>query len=598
MKEYTKFGILKYFLKGSILAFAMSIIANAFVTLFSTIFPQIFSFTVDCVLGSEPVPELFKGFVALIGGIEVLRRNLWIPALLIVGIAVMSALFNYGVIMLTNLANQIFMRRIQDRMFAHVQRLPLSWHSQNSTGDIIQRCTSDSSTILNFVSGQLIQAFRIIITMVLSVVFMFSMNVKLAAVASAFIPVIGVFSFRFNRYAHKYFKECDEQEGVLSAYAQENLTGVRVVRAFGRENAERNRFERQNTYYTNLWVKIEKSLSLFWASSDFLVGFQLLCIVVLGTVFCVDGEMTEGQLIAFISYNALLVNPMKMLGRIISNMSKVSVSLMRIAEVMNAREEVYGEYEGKISGEIEFKDVGFSYDEGKPVLKNINLHVPSGGSLGIVGSTGCGKSTLVNLIAGLYYPTEGEVFVGGRNILDIPPATLRKNVGIVLQEGYLYSRTVGENIALVADNATEEDIINAAKAACVHENIEGFANGYDTEVGEKGVTLSGGQKQRVSIARTLLREVPILIFDDSLSAVDGVTDAKIRQNLYENFGKVTVIIVAHRITTVMNCDNIIVMDDGKITECGTHEELLVKDGTYKKIFDVQFNDTEAADENG
>ena len=585
-KKLSGAGALRYLLKGSIWAFALCIFAGVCNTFLHMLVPEVISFTIDSVIGDDEIPATYAGIISVFGGIENLKNNMWILALIIGVLALFSAAFIYCRQYFNSLANQIFMRRTRDKLFSHLQRLPLSWHSAHRTGDIIQRCTSDADTISNFVSGQLITLIRIIILIAFSLVFMFLKNTVLAIVAASFIPLLVGYSLFFYSHARKSFKKCDEEEGVLSALAQENFTGVRVVRAFGREKYERDKFEKQNVYYTGLWVKIEKYLALFWSSNDFLVLVQGLLIVVLGTVFCVKGQMSEGDLIAFISYNTLLMGPVKQLGRIISNMSKAGVSLGRIAEILNAEEEDYGKTE-KLSGNIVFNNVSFAYEEGKPVLSGVSFTVPEGGVLGIIGGTGSGKSTLTYLLDGLYSATGGEITIGGVNINDISPATLRNNIGLMLQEGYVYSRTVGDNIALAVNGASQEDIVGAAQSACVDENIDGFAKGYDTVVGERGVTLSGGQKQRVAIARTLLRETPYLVFDDSLSAVDGDTDARIRANIEERFGKATIIIISHRISTIMHADNIIVLDGGKVVESGTNAQLIEKGGLYKKIYDIQ-----------
>ncbi len=595
--KLSKAGTLLYLLKGSTWVFVLSIIASALVTVVSLIVPEIINLAVDSVLGNEPVSSSYKGIVSAIGGVEYLKENLWVIALMLIVCALLTALFTYARSYFNTLANQIFMRRTRDKLFSHLQRVPLGWHIQHRTGDIIQRCTSDADTISNFVSGQLLNLFRIVLLMVFSLVFMFLKNVKLAAIASAFIPVVIGYSFIFHTCVKKRFKKCDEEEGVLSTIAQENFTGVRVVRAFGREKYERDRFEKQNTYYTGLWTKTLRILATFWASSDCVAALQGLSIVVAGTVFCVQGSLTTGELIAFVFYNTLLIWPVRQLGRIISNMSKAGVSLGRIGEILNAGEEVYGERE-PLSGDIEFKNVSFEYEEGKPVLKDISFKIPEGSIVGILGGTGSGKSTLTYLLDGLYAPTNGEIFIGGKSVSDISPATLRSNIGLMLQEGYIYSGTIRENISLAVDDATDEDIKDVARAACVDSNIEGFANGYDTVVGERGVTLSGGQKQRVGIARTLLRNTPYIIFDDSLSAVDSETDAAIRKNLNEKFKGATVIIISHRINTVMHADNIIVLDGGKVAESGTNAELLKKDGIYRKIYDLQFQIPEELKEGG
>lgn len=587
LPRYTKAGLLGYFLKGSVLLFVSVVVFSFLVTLTNVIVPKIIGFTIDCVLRDLPVPEKYKGLVALAGGIEYLKANIWVIAVIITAIAALTLVFHYCRMYFNTWANQSLMQRMRNGLFTHIQRLPLEWHNSHNTGDIIQRCTSDADTISNFVSNQILSLFRIVLLLVISVTFMFITDARLAAVALAFVPLLTGYSLFFYFKAGKRFKKCDEEEGVLSTLAQENLTGVRVVRAFGRERYERDKFEKQNTYYTGLWVRLEKFMALYWASSDLIAALQLMLIVVLGSVFCVRGHLTLGSLVEFIAYNTMMIGPVRQLGRIISNLSKAGVALGRIGEIMNAEEEDYGADEGGLSGAIAFENVSFGYEAGKPVLKNISFTVPQGTTLGIIGGTGSGKSTIARLLDRLYEADSGEIYIGERRLRDIPRATLRKYIGLVLQEGYVYSRTVGENIAIACDSAAIADIKNAAAAACVDGNIEGFASGYDTVVGERGVTLSGGQKQRVCIARTLMRKTPYIILDDSLSAVDSDTDAAIRASLAKSFKDCTAIIISHRITTVMHADNIIVMDGGRIAESGTHAQLLRKNGIYKRICDLQ-----------
>ena len=582
-------GLISYFLKGCIALYVLSVICSLLVTLLNALIPQVIGVAIDSVIGGEPANGVFGLIVGALGGGEFLRGNIWIAAVAVLALAVGMAVFRFLHDYLSVCANEKLMQRMRDGLFYRIQRLPLSWHTEHRTGDIIQRCTSDTQTVLNFISNQMMHLIRIVTLIVLSLVFMFIMNWQLALIAAAFVPLVVGYSLIFYAKAAKKFRECDEQEGVLSTIAQENLTGARVVRAFGKEKYERDKFNNQNVYYTGLWVKLERFLALFWTSSEFLTALQLLCIIAVGTTFCIQGNLTEGQFVAFVSYNAMLIGPVRQLGRIISNMSKAKVSLERIGEIMNGVPEEYGSDGGELSGDIVFENVGFCYEEGKPVLKNINLTVPKGSTLGIIGGTGSGKSTLTYLLDGLYSPDEGEIYIGGKNIKDISLKTLRNNIGLVLQEGYLYSKTVGENIAIAAKDKEPAAIRHAAQVACVDENIQGFDKGYDTIVGERGVTLSGGQKQRVSIARTLLRGTPVLIFDDSLSAVDSDTDAAIRQNLSKEWEGATVIIISHRVTTVMHADNIIVMENGEIAESGKNFELLARGGIYKKIYDMQMS---------
>ena len=587
-KKQSSSGLLAYFLKGSIALYLISVLASLLVTLFTVLIPQVIGLAID-IIRNKPVDTSFAFLVNAVGGAEHIRQNIWIAAVAILILALGMAVFRYIHDYTSVCANEKLMQSMRDKLFFRIQRLPLSWHTVHRTGDIIQRCTSDTQTILNFISNQMMQLIRIVALIVLSLVFMFIMNWRLALIAAVFVPLVIGYSLIFYSKAAKKFRECDEQEGVLSTIAQENLTGARVVRGFGREKYERDKFTGQNVYYTGLWVRLERFLAMFWTSSEFLTALQLLCIIAAGTVFCINGNLTEGEFVAFVSYNTMLIGPVRQLGRIISNMSKAGVSLQRIGEIMNAEPEEYGEDGGGFKGDIVFENVNFSYERGKPVLKNINLTVPEGSTLGIIGGTGSGKSTLTYLLDGLYAPDEGEIYIGGKNIKDISLKTLRTNIGLVLQEGYVYSRTVGENISIATEKSEPAAVRHAAQVACIDGNIQGFEKGYDTVVGERGVTLSGGQKQRVCIARTLMRKTPVLIFDDSLSAVDSDTDAEIRKNLSAEWAGATVIIISHRVTTVMNADNIIVMEDGEIKESGTNGELLAKGGIYKRIYDMQMS---------
>lgn len=584
-KGFTNAGLLGYFLKGSLAIFVLSVAFNIAVTFLTALIPQIISFTVDSVIGDSPAEGVFLRFTELSGGREYLRGHLYIVAAAAAAIALVAAVCRYASAQLNNYAGEKMMQRMRNCLFSRIQRVPLSFYGGHRTGDIIQRCTNDAQTILTFVSGQLVPLVRLVGTIALSLAFMFMMDPVLAAIAAAFLPIVVGYSVFFDRKAGKSFKKCDEEEGVLSAYAQENLTGVRIVRAFGREKYERDKFERQNSYYTGLWVRLERFLALYWNSSAFLTALQLMTIVVAGTVFCVRGTLSAGDFIAFISYNTMLIAPVRGLGRIISNLAKARVSLGRLNAIMSAEEEDYGEIK-PLSGDISLRGVKFGYGE-KYVLDGIDLDIPQGSTLGIIGATGSGKSTLAALLAGLYLPSEGEICVGGKRYGEYSLASLRGHVGLVLQEGYIYSRTVGENIAAASPGADAEDVRRVSRIACLDGSVSGFEKGYDTVVGERGVTLSGGQRQRLCIARALLRNTPVTIFDDSLSAVDSATDADIREALARERGGSTFIFISHRITTVMDADKIIVLDGGKIAESGTHAELLERGGLYSRIYAVQ-----------
>ena len=545
--------ILRYF-KGAKRYFLAAVLASLLTTVFNALTPQIFRFTIDSVLEGNDYPYL--------------AEHLWIMALILVGVALFSGAAMYVSRYHTAKAGENFAKNMRDALFAHVQKLPMKWHDKHQTGDIIQRCTSDVEVIRNFVVTQLLEVFRTVFLVAVSFSIMVSMNVKLSLIVLLFVPLVVAYSGIFYRLIARRFTDADEAEGALSTVVQENATGVRVVRAFGREKFEMERFREKNDIFANLWIRLGTLSGLYWGVGDLITGLQVVTIIVLGAVEAVHGTITVGEFIAFASYNTTLVWPIRGLGRILSDMSKAGVSFERVDYIIRAAEEAYQEEnrEENTTFDIHFSHVNFAYEEGHPVLSNLDFSIPQGSTLGILGGTGSGKSTLVQLLNRLYELQEGqgEITLGGKNIREIPLEWLRNNIGIVLQEPFLYSRTIKENIAASVPDATMEEIRQAAKIACVDDTIMSFPDGYDTLVGERGVTLSGGQRQRVAIARMLLQKAPIMIFDDSLSAVDSQTDAKIRKALSQSCKNATVILISHRITTLMGADQILVLNQGKI----------------------------------
>ena len=582
------------FLRGSRLFFLICMVCAALSALADMISPQIIRVAIDNVIGRGATDQLspaIRSIIDLFGGIGNLRANIWIMAAGILAVAVIKVSTLYGFRVMNTRGSETMVKSMRDRLYNHIERLPFQWHMQNHTGDIIQRCTSDIETTRNFVSEQLTGLIRILVMLVLSLVFMLSMNVSLTLIAMIPVPFVIAYSVFFHHRMRKGFEKCDENEGKLSAIAQENLTGVRVVRAFGRECYERDRFAKQNEYYTSLWVKMGRTMSLFWSTSDILSGIQIILVNVFGVIFCLRGGMTSGEFIAFLSYNGMLIWPIRQLGRMISEMSKAGVSVDRIGYIMDAEEEKDepGATDAPMDGDIRFEHVSFGYEGCPEMLHDIDLTVPAGSTLGILGGTGSGKSTLMYLLDRLYplAPQQGRITVGGKDIREISLHHLRRNIGIVLQEPYLFSRSLRENLGITDPDLSEEDMRSAARTACLDETIEGFTKGYDTFVGERGVTLSGGQKQRAAIARMLTRKTPIMIFDDSLSAVDTETDAKIRAALEKKFGSATIILISHRITTLSKADQVLVLDHGKIAQLGAPGELKDQPGLYQQIYRIQ-----------
>ena len=582
------------FLRGSRVFFLLCMICAALSALADMVTPQIIRVSVDQIIGGASpasLSPLVRSLLEAAGGAASLRARLWVPALFIVAVALVKAVSQYGFRVYNAKGGETLVKTMRDTLYTHIGRLPFQWHMQHHTGDIIQRCTSDIDTTRNFVSEQLTNLIRILILLVMSVIFMLGMNPLLTLIAMAPVPVIILYSIRFHRQIGEGFRQCDENEGKLSAMVQENLTGVRVVRAFGRERYERDRFDSQNEYYTSLWVKMGRIMSRYWSTADILSGLQVMLVVVFGVVFCLRDQMTGGEYIAFLSYNGMLVWPIRMLGRMISEMSKAGVSMERIGQIMDAEEES-DDPEGltpPMDRDIVFDHVSFAYEGAPEMLHDISLTIPAGSTLGILGGTGSGKSTLMYLLDRLYplSPENGTITVGGVDIRSIRLSHLRSAVGIVLQEPFLFSRTLRENLMITSPSLTEEDLADASRTACLEETIASFPKGYETFVGERGVTLSGGQKQRAAIARMLTQKTPIMIFDDSLSAVDTETDAKIRAALERRFGRATVILISHRMTTLSRADQVLVLDHGKVAQLGTPEELRNQPGLFREIDQIQ-----------
>ena len=582
--------VLGTLLRGSGKFFAAGILSGLFITLVEMVAPQIIRVTVDSVIDTKPMdlPAWALRWVESLGGVNYLRSHMWFPAVLLALSGLAAALLRYGAHIFNAKAGETLVKTARDKLFHHIECLPWKWHAENPTGDIIQRCTSDVERIKTFFQEQFVSVFQIVVRIIVALALMTAMNAKLSIVAWVIAPIIVLYSVLFHNKIRARFTECDEDEGVLSTIAQENLTGVRVVRAFGREKFERDRFNAQNEKYTACWIGLCRTLSDFWAVGDFTSCLQILLVVVLGTVSCVNGNLTAGEFVSFSLYNTMLIGPVRRLGRIISEMSKAGVSIDRLGEVFEAEVEhdAPDAAEAPMDKDISFENVSFHYGENGPdVLENVTFTVPAGKSFGILGGTGSGKSSLLLLLCRLYAPTEGKITVGGVDIADMPARYVRENVGVVLQEPFLFSRSVQENIGICG--ASDAEIRAAAVTACVDGDISRFSQGYDTMVGERGVSLSGGQKQRVAIARMLTKKTPVIVFDDSLSAVDTETDEKIRSALDRDLGGATTIIISHRITTLLDCDNVLVLEKGRVSQLGSPRELLAKPGIFRKIYDMQ-----------
>lgn len=582
--------MLSRFLKGSRLTYLGAMGAVLGNVIVAAITPMVIKSTLDNILGDEPITtRLGAWLINGAGGVDRIRANLWIILLVLIGMTLVQGVFQFLRAKLSVLTGENSAKRMRDRIFLHVLRQPFDYHVKSQTGDIIQRCTSDIETVQRFVANQSVEAGSIILQVLVVLIIMLSLDVRYTLTSVFLVPVILIMTIRFFKSMMTIFLETDESEGVLSSTLQENLTGVRVVKAFAAQQFEINKFDDANRTYRDNVMKIIRLMSNFWGATDLLSMLQFFFVVLAGTVWIARGQLTLGTMVAFITYAGMLIWPIRNLGHMVGFMGQAFVSLTRVQEILDSKQEDYdtGLTDLTIKGGIQFEDVQFGYTADKPLLKDLSFEVAPGTTTAILGATGSGKSSLVHLLLRLYDYQSGSIKIDGTELASISRAWIRKNVGIVLQEPFLFSRTIEDNIRIGQPGSVIEDTRVAARIACVDEAIAEFEEGYATMVGERGVTLSGGQRQRVAIARTILRDVPILIFDDSLSAVDTETDAAIRKALRERHLKATTLIISHRITTLAEADQILVLDGGCIVQRGTHRELIEQDGHYKQIWELQ-----------
>ena len=553
--------------------------------------PFVTSFTLDYVIrGVDPhIPAPIFRLVQQLGGREYFMEHLVLCGAAYLLFTVLNGIFTYLRRRSTAFAAEGMAKTLRDALYGHINAVPYDYHKHVSTGDLVQRCTSDVETVRKFLSVQMMDILRTLVMFFTALIILLQIHVPMALISMVTLPFLTGCSFVYFRHVQRYFREADEAEGDLSAMLQENLTGMRIVRAFGQERAEFEKFTRLNATTRDKYVRLNRLLGYYWGFSDAVGYSQIGISLAAGVYFCAKGTMTLGLVTLFATYTGMLTWPVRQLGRILADMGKASISLERLSEIMDAEPE---QEPGKalvtdMTGDICFEHVCFGYDGPDEVLKDISFTVHPGETVAILGSTGSGKSSLVQLLQRLYTCTRGRITIGGVDINDIDHTCLRRNIGIVLQEPFLYSRTIKENIRIVNPEATDEEVEAAARLAAVHDVICGFEKGYDTIVGERGVTLSGGQLQRVAIARTLMQKAPILIFDDSMSAVDTETDAKIRDALYGMKRDGILFIISHRITTLCEADKILVLENGRLTDMGTHEELLGRPGLYRHIAEIQ-----------
>ena len=548
--------------------------------------------SIICLIASTTLWGTFPLVIkAALDSITSGEKNILAYAGILILITIAQALFMFLKGRWLAKATESTIRDIKNRLYDHLQRLKCSEQAKASTGDWVQRCTSDVETVRNFMTAGAMEIIRVLFLSIVVTFIMFAINPKLASVSLVLVPVVFAVAVVFYRKLQTLFKCQAETEALATVILQENFTAIRVVKAFARQQYETEKFDKQNTKWSELFIKINRLIALYWMVSVQLTFWQITATVVYACSLPLSDAITVGTITAFVSYQVMLLVPIQHIGQPINDMGKAIVSAKRIKELFDKPQEDFGivDKKPKIKGDIEFSNISFSYDDALSSLSDISFKLKKGQTLGLVGATGEGKTTIINLLCRLYDYEEGEIQVDGVPIKDIDRTWLRHHVGVVSQEAFLFSKTIKENIAIAKANILEHEILNAAEVACVHDTIMGFGDGYETLLGERGVNLSGGQKQRIAIARTVMRNYPILVFDDCLSAVDGKTEVTIREALKKRSNNTTTIIISHKIETIKDADLILVLEKGRIVQRGIHNDLVNLPGIYKEMWDIQQN---------
>lgn len=599
--------------QGSIVAIFLYVVSILLLLLKQVLMataPLILNIMIDgAVLGKNLKTSYLLTLISMITKVEKGVGSTINLSCIILIITLTSHVISYISDILNVLATESITKNLRDDMHKSIQRFTYKHYIQQKTGDLIQRCTSNIETVRRTLNHFVVQGVGIIFSIIYIFIVMMNQNVKLCLLSSLTLPIILISSVFFFIYIKKLDNETYKREAFMTSVAQENLGGVRVVKAFSMQEYEMQKFEKASKDYKKQIFKENFADSFFYSTIDAITFAQIMFVTIYGSYLAYLGELTVGQVVAFSQYIIMLIFPVRHLGRIISNIGRLSVSIKRIKEVLNApKEDVKDDMQKypsmnsliqkkedsfniqNLRGDpLTFQNVSFSYDSNKEteVLHDVSFEVGAGQMLGVIGMTGSGKTSLIYLLENLYRPSSGSIKIGNVDISSMEISTLRGHIAVVWQEPFLYSKTIKENIRIGKLDATDDELIVASKKACLHKDIVSFDKEYETLVGENGITLSGGQKQRLAIARALLKDAYIIVFDDSLSSVDTATDAQIREAISSIQNDKIVIVISHRLSSIKDAQKIIVLEKGRVIEEGTHENLMMQNGTYKKIYDVQ-----------
>jgi ATP-binding cassette, subfamily B, bacterial len=556
--------------------------------------PLVTSGTIDYVLSGEDMEESLPArILQLLGGPERVGENLWLPGLAMLLLTIVAGLFHYWKGRWAAQAADGLARRLKEELYHHLHYLPARYHDRSDTGDIIQRSTSDVETLRMAMSTQVLAIAQGLLLLLTALPLMVLLDPRMTIASLILVGPILLYGLFYFTRVKDLFQKVAEAEGKVTEVVQENLTGLRVVRAFARQEFEVEKFAGPNQLYRDRSLHLLRLMAWYWSSSDFVALFQQGLVLFVGVYFISQGTLTVGTLFAFLVYLNLLMWPVRQMGRTLTDLGKSIVALTRIGEILAVEEETSSPDRDlpttPAQGRIEVTDLSFAHREGTAALNGISFLVEEGQTLAILGPSGAGKSTLMHLLLRLYDYSSGSIRLDGRELIGPDRQWVRSQFSVVMQEPFLYSKSIGENIRIgrLTEEVRDHDIAEAARMAHIHETITTFPDGYSTLVGERGITLSGGQRQRVALARALLRDSPILLLDDALSAVDAETEAIILEALRHRHGRRTTLVIAHRLSTLAHADQVIVMDGGRIIQRGSHRDLASQDGLYRRLWEIQ-----------
>jgi ATP-binding cassette, subfamily B, bacterial len=580
--------------EGHHLVYWVSIIAQVFMVVMSVFSSFLIKVAIDTIQGKLDKAQNLElwviGIITGNRGADYLYANAVTVLSVSIAVAgVLAAITSLIRMSLRSWVGALINSSMQLTVFDHLERLPYSYYKKNKSGDLIQTCTRDLDVIRKFLIGDVSSLNYTFWIVILCFSILMGISWKLTVVSLSLFPLMFIYSFFLIKSVRKRYRATDDSEGKMTDKINENLSAVRIVKAFNAERYEIDSFETTLVDYKKKFISWRKLSAFFFSSSDIFVFGSKLLALLWGIYLCSQGEITAGDLVLSFTFVNMMVWPLRDVATSLSNMGQYIASSDRVALILDEPlEDVTSGATPSIKGDIVFDHVEFKYDDASvATIHDVSFSVKAGQTVAIMGKTGSGKSTLSLLLTRLYDYTGGSIKVDGTELKDIQKSYLRRNIVPVLQDPFLFSKSISENILMANKKASKDEVVRAAKIAAIHDTITNFKDGYDTAVGEKGMSLSGGQKQRVAIARTIVSNAPVLIFDDSLSAVDTETDWTIRQNLKELEKGTTTFIITHRVSTAKDADLIVVLNDGKVSQLGTHDELIKEPGLYKRIYEIQ-----------